>query len=116
MLTSGFVFTTPTQFGPTTRMPFRRARWTSACLRVLLADLGEPARDEDQPAETLLGALSQDGLDRADRDRDDGEVDRARESRRRSDSVSTPSIDVAFGFTGYTGPAKPPASRFRRTA
>ena len=30
MLTVGFVFTTPKQFGPTTRIPFRRATWTSA--------------------------------------------------------------------------------------
>ena len=114
----GAVFTMPRQFGPMMRMPLRRAiatRSRSASLP-LVADLGEPGRDDHEAVHALLRALFDDarhGVGRNDDDRDVDRVGDVEDARvRRARPRPTPTV----GFTGYTGPWKPYASRLRNSS
>ena len=77
------VLTTPMQFGPTTRMPLRRASSTSSRSRAPALDLREAGRDHDEAAHARRGAFLDDVEHRGRRRDDHGEVDRGRGCRAR---------------------------------
>ena len=117
--TSGFVFTTPMQFGPDHAHAVATGDRDDVVLhvRVLAADFGEPGRDDHEalhagcahsprrpPGPTAAGTATT-----ARSTWSGTSSDRSgRPARRRPTSLS--------GCTGYTGPVNPAASRLRNTS
>src|SRR5579875_1274083 len=114
MDTPGSVLTTPKQFGPTTRMPATCAMRTSSCW----ATAPSPPASA-KPAEITTSAPTPLAPQSSTTD---GTAAAGTATTARSTSPGTArtvgqhgidATEVAAGLTGYTGPAKPPATRLR---